>query len=98
MNTSNVLRFVGWASLTYMWLESNCLFFNAIADAINHRNEQIRQKAIDEVKEFLKQKDESESEDESGNEGDNESESEDESEDKSEVVVEKTVTKTILKS
>ena len=48
-----------------MWLEANCMFFKAIADAINHQNEQIRQKAIDEAKEFLKQKDECESGDES---------------------------------
>ena len=65
MITNNVLRFLGWASLTYMWLEANCMFFNAIADAINQHNEQIRQKAIVEVKEFLKQKDESKSKDES---------------------------------
>ena len=58
MNTNTVLRFLGWASLTYMWLEANCMFFNAIADAIFYHNEQIRQKAIDEVKEFLKQKEE----------------------------------------
>ena len=97
MNTNSVLRFLGWASLTYMWLEANCLFFNAIADAINYHNEQKRQKAINDVKELLKQKDESESEDESedesSNEGDNESESEDESED----VILKTITKTIVK-
>ena len=65
MNTNNVLRFLGWASLTYIWLEANCMFFNAIADAINYHNEQKRQKAIVEVEEFLKQKDESETEDES---------------------------------
>ena len=83
MNTNNVLRFLGWAFLTYMWLEANCLFFNAIADTINYHNEQIRQKAIGDFNEFLKQKEESESEDES--------------EDGSEGVVE-TVTKTISKS
>ena len=85
MNTNNVLRFLGWASLTNMWLEANCLFFNAIADAINYHNEQIRKKAIDDVKEFLKQKTIQENEDES------------ESEDESEVVVE-TVTETIIKN
>ena len=68
MNTNNVLRFLGWASLTYMWFEANCMFFKAIADAINHHNEQIRHKAVEDFKEFLKQKDESESEDESDNE------------------------------
>ena len=57
MNTNNVLRFLGWAGLTYMWLEANCVFFNTIADAIHQHNEQIRQKAIEE------QNNESESED-----------------------------------
>ena len=87
MNTNNVLRFLGWASLTDMWLEANCLFFNAIADAIHQHNEEIRQKAIDEAKELLKQNYESESKDES----------KDESEDEGELV-ETTVTKTFLKS
>ena len=84
MNTNTVLRFLGWAAVTYMWLEANCIFVNAIADAINYHNEQLRQKAIDEAKEFLKQKDESESEDESDNE--------------SEVVVETTVTETVTET
>ena len=65
MNTNNVLRFPGWAALTYMWLETNCLFFNAIAVAIHQHNEEIRQKAIENFKE-------DESEDES--EGELESE------------------------
>ena len=82
MNTNTVLRFLGWASLTYLWLEANCLFFNAIADAIHQHNEEIRQKAIENFKE-----DESESEDESEDEGELKSE-----------VVETTVTKTFLKS
>ena len=61
MNTNTVLCFLGWAGLTYMWLEANCVFFNAIADAIHQHNEQIKQKAIEELNEY---KDESESEDE----------------------------------
>ena len=48
MNTNKVLRFLGWAALTYMWLENNFFFFNAIADAIHQHNEEIRQKAIEE--------------------------------------------------
>ena len=46
------------------------MFFKAIADAINHHNAQIRQKAVEDFKEFIKLKDESESEseDESDNE------------------------------
>ena len=59
MNTNTVLRFLGWAGLTYMWLEANCMFFSAIADAIHQHNEQIKQKAIEDF-----QEDESESEDE----------------------------------
>ena len=51
MNTNTILRFLGWASLTYLWLEANCLFFNAIAYAINQHNEEIRQKAIDDLEE-----------------------------------------------
>ena len=84
MNTNTVLRFLGWASLTYMWIQANCIFVNAIADAIHQHNEQIRQKAIEDFKE-----DESKdkSEDESEDEGELESE-----------VVETTVTKTFLKS
>ena len=43
-------------ALTYMWLEANCLFFNAIADAIHQHNEEIRQKAIDEGQGITKTK------------------------------------------
>ena len=65
MNTDTVLRFLGWASLTYMWLEANCLFFNAIIDAINDHDEQIRQKAIEEVETVTENTNEDESEDKS---------------------------------
>ena len=51
MNTNTVLRFLGWASLTWLWLEANCMFFNAIADAIHQHNEEIREKAIENFKE-----------------------------------------------
>ena len=78
MNTNTVLRFLGWASLTYFWLEANCMFFSAIADAIHQHNEQIRQKAIENF-----QEDESESE----------SESEDESEVMVGTTVTKTISK-----
>ena len=91
MNTNTVLRFLGWASFTYLWLEANCLFFNAIADAIHQHNEQMRQKAIEEVNELLKQNDESESGDKSEDENEDEGELESE-------VVETTVTKTFSKS
>ena len=46
MDTNTVLRFLGWASLTYVWLEANCMFFNAITDAINQHDEQIRLNTI----------------------------------------------------
>ena len=46
MNTNTVLRFLGWASLTYMWLEANCMFFKAISDAINYHNEQIGKRQL----------------------------------------------------
>ena len=88
MKTNNVLRFNGWAFLTYLWLEANCLFFNAIADAIHQHNEEITQKAIENFK-----KGESE--------GESEYESEDESDDEGELesdVVKTTVTKTFSKS
>ena len=67
-NTVHCTSFSWLGCFNYMWLEANFIFVNAIADAINYHNEQIRQKAIDEAKEFLKQKDESESDDESDNE------------------------------
>ena len=41
MKTDGVLYFLGWASLTYMWLEANCVFFDAIIDAINDHNERV---------------------------------------------------------
>ena len=75
MDTNTTLRFLGWAALTYMWLEANCVFFTAIADAIHHHNEQIRLKAFVEAKELLKENDEDKSE------GESEDESEDEGED-----------------
>ena len=64
MNTNATLRFLGWAALASVWLEANCLFFNAIADAIHQHNEQIRLKAFEKAKELLKENDEDESEDE----------------------------------
>ena len=54
MNTNDVLRFLGWRLLTYMWLDTNRLFFFAIVDAINEHNEQIRQKAIEEYEDASK--------------------------------------------
>ena len=67
MKTDGLLCFLGYASLTFMWLETNCLFFGAIADLIHAHNEQIRKKAIEEYNESLIN-DEDESEDESKDE------------------------------
>ena len=63
MNTNTALHFLGWAALTYMWLNAIRLFFTAIADAIHHHNEEIRLKAFEEANELLKENDEDESED-----------------------------------
>ena len=49
MNTGTFINFFCWASLTYMWLEANRLFFDAIANAINVHDEQIRQKTVETV-------------------------------------------------
>ena len=72
MDTNTTLRFLGWAALTYMWLNANRLFFTAIVDAIHYHNVQIRLKAFVEAKQLLKENDEDESE------GESEDESEDE--------------------
>ena len=65
MNTNTVIRLLGWAYFTYIWLDVNRLFFNAIADVINHHNAQIRQKAKEDYYKFLKQNSKIKSEDES---------------------------------
>ena len=64
MNTFGLLCFLGYASLTFMWLQTNCLFFGAIADLIHDHNEYIREKAIEEYSESLINDGEDESEDE----------------------------------
>ena len=102
MNTNNVLRFLGLATLTYSWLEANRLFFNVIVDAINYHNEQIRLKTVENCFKLIAKNievydDESEDRSKDKSKNKSEDESEDESEVESEVVVE-TVTKTILKS
>ena len=90
MNTNTVLRFLGWAGLTDMWLEANWVFFKAIANAIHQikinraMTKDIKNMKGD-VKEMLVEIREMVAE-----------ESEDESEDESEV--ETNVTKTFSKS
>ena len=44
MNTGTFINFFCWAALTFSWLEANRLFFDAVSNAINGHNEQIRQK------------------------------------------------------
>ena len=43
MNSGTLIFFFFWAALTFSWLEANRFFFNAIADAINQHDEQIKQ-------------------------------------------------------
>ena len=43
MNTGTFINFLCWAALTFSWLEANRLFFDAISNAINAHNEQIKQ-------------------------------------------------------
>ena len=50
MDLENLIRFFGWAALTYSWLNINLTFFGAISQAIKSHNEAIRQEAqVDEV-------------------------------------------------
>ena len=49
MNTSTAIHFLGWFGLTYFWLETNSFFCNAIYDAIQRCNEQIRLQALEEI-------------------------------------------------
>ena len=72
MDTNTTLCFLGWAALTYGWLEANRLFFTAISDAIHHHNKEIKLKEFVEAKELLKESDEDESEGESGGESEDE--------------------------
>ena len=88
MKIDGVLYFLGWASLTYSWLESNRLFFNALADAINEDDKQIKQKELENVKECIRR---NTNKDKSVDEG--EDENEDESEDARVKIIVKTSVK-----
>ena len=74
-NTDGLLYLIGLASWTYFWLDINHLYFTTIADLIHNHNEYIRQKAIEEVKECIRQK-ELEENDESEDESEDENEDE----------------------
>ena len=60
MKTDGLIGFLGWASLTFIWLNTNLTFFNLI----HAHKEVIRRKAIEEY--------EDESEDESEDDGEDE--------------------------
>ena len=68
MKTDGLLSSLGYASLTFMWLQTNRLFFSAIADLVHVQNKLIRKKAIDEYNESLINDGKDESEDESEDE------------------------------
>ena len=72
MDTNTVIHSLGWASLTYLVLEANCFFSNAVTDAIldtiKYNNKQIRQKAMADYYKLLKRHDRIKSEDESEDE------------------------------
>ena len=78
MNTGTLINFLGWASLTFMLLVAKRVFCDAIIDAINEHDEQIRLKAVDDFFKLIAKEIEvynNESDD------DSEDESEDENED-----------------
>ena len=64
MHNNNVIGFLGWAFLTFSWLNVNFFFFGAIANAIDEHNEHIKRQAIEEYKNQGKDESEDESEDE----------------------------------
>ena len=54
MKIDDLIRLIGWTSLTFIWLEVNYSFFGAIANLIHDHNEVIRRKALEEHKEFIR--------------------------------------------
>ena len=38
------VKFLGWAALTYYWLDANWRFLTAIVQAIQEHNDEIRQR------------------------------------------------------
>ena len=59
MRTNDLIELLGWAALTYSWLNVNLTFFGSIVDAFVSHNAFIRTQAI---KEYNDGKDESEDE------------------------------------
>ena len=48
-NLDAMISFLGWAALTYAWLDINFTFASAICQAISDHNDSIRQEAIQEL-------------------------------------------------
>ena len=48
MDLDALISFLGWAALTYSWLNINLTFFRAIGQAITNHNDAIRQEALQE--------------------------------------------------
>ena len=49
MNPTTLVNFLGWAALTYYWLNANLNFAAAINQAIQDHNNAIRQQALQEL-------------------------------------------------
>ena len=64
MNAGSLVNFIGWASLTFMWLKANRFFFSAIVAAIHDHDEQVGINAIVEYEARRDYESEDENEDE----------------------------------
>ena len=52
MNPTTWINFLGWAALTYYWLNANFRFAAAINQAIRDHNDAIRQQALQELRAY----------------------------------------------
>ena len=50
MNPTTLVNFLGWAALTYYWLNTNLRFAAAINQALQDHNDAIRQQALQELR------------------------------------------------
>ena len=50
MGLGTFFNFLCWATLTYSWLHVNLTFASAISQAIQNHNDEIRQKALQELR------------------------------------------------
>ena len=62
MNPATLVNFLGWAALTYHWLNANLLFAAAINQAIQDHNDAIRQQALQELRADPEEEEDSEDE------------------------------------